>query len=60
VRSLLPTGLVDVMRLFVYPVVQGHGRRLFGEMTADLTLLEARAFRSGVVLLAYRSNAGDR
>jgi dihydrofolate reductase len=60
VRSLLPTGLVDVLRLFVYPVVQGHGRRLFGQMTANLTLLDARAFRSGVVLLAYRSNTGDR
>jgi dihydrofolate reductase len=29
--GLLPTGLVDVFRLFVYPVVQGRGRRLFGE-----------------------------
>ena len=61
VRSLLPTGLVDVFRLFVYPVVQGHGRRLFDDpMTADLTLVDTRAFRSGVVLPAYRSNTGDR
>jgi dihydrofolate reductase len=55
VRSLLPTGLVDVVRLFVYPVVQGHGRRLFDDsMSAELTLVDTRAFRSGVVLLAYR------
>src|SRR5690349_13215288 len=25
VRSLIPTGLVDVYRLFVHPLVQGHG-----------------------------------
>jgi dihydrofolate reductase len=61
VRALLPTGLVDLFRLFVYPVVQGHGRKLFDNpMTAKLTLVDTRAFRSGVVLLAYRSTAGDR
>ena len=56
VRSLVPTGLVDVFRLFVYPVVQGHGRRLFDAPPGTgLTLVDARTFRSGVVLLAYRS-----
>ena len=57
VRSLLPTGLVDVIRLFVHPVVQGHGRRLFPDaMSADLTLVDTTTFASGVVLLAYRAN----
>jgi dihydrofolate reductase len=61
VRSLLPTGLVDVLRMFVYPVAQGHGRRLFGDQaTAGPTLVDTRVFRSGVVLLAYRSTTGDR
>ena len=61
VRSLLPTGLVDVFRLFVYPVVQGHGRQLFGDrLTADLSLVDARAFRSGVALLTYRSKSSAR
>jgi len=56
VRSLVPTGLVDVYRLFVYPVLQGHGRRLFDDGTRiDLTLEDTRTFRSGVVLLAYRA-----
>jgi len=60
-RSLVPTGLVDVFRLFVYPVVQGHGRRRFGEHTAaDLTLVDGRTFRSGVVLLEYRPKTGAR
>jgi dihydrofolate reductase len=56
VRSLLPTGLVDEFRLFVYPAVQGHGRRLFHDSwRAGLTLVDWRTYRSGVVLLAYRS-----
>lgn len=46
VRSLLPTGLVDVFRLFVCPVVQGHGHRLFAEGVAiDLQLTDtARSY----------------
>lgn len=58
VHALLPTGLIDVVRLFVYPVVQGHGRRMFpNAWKADLSLAETRTFRSGVVLLAYRRTA---
>jgi dihydrofolate reductase len=60
VRSLLPTGLIDVFRLFVYPVVQGHGRRLFEQTTAHLTLTDTRVFKTGVVLLEYRSDTGRR
>ncbi len=55
-RALLPTGLVDEYRLFVYPVVMGRGARLF-EASPEiprLALLESRTFRSGVVLLRYR------
>jgi len=55
VRSILPTGLVDVYRLFVYPALQGYGRRLFEDPErADLTLSGTRTFKSGVVLLEYR------
>jgi dihydrofolate reductase len=60
VRSLLPTGLIDVFRLFVYPVVQGHGRRLFDSLTSGLTRTDTQAFGNGVVLLEYRSGAGGR
>jgi dihydrofolate reductase len=56
VRSLLPTGLVDVYRLFVYPVVQGYGERLFPEkVAAGLRLTRTTAFAAGVVLLEYRA-----
>jgi hypothetical protein len=42
-------------RLFVYPVVQGRGRRLFpdGFGLPKLRLLEAKAFRSGITYSRY-------
>lgn len=43
-------------RLFVYPAVQGHGRRLFpdGHVIFRLELLETKSFQSGVVLTTCR------
>ena len=56
-HGLIGAGLVDEYRLFVYPVVIGHGRRLFADATgiAKLHLVETRPFRSGIVLLRYRT-----
>jgi dihydrofolate reductase len=55
VASLVPSGLVDEYRLFVYPFVAGEGQRLFADAgLGPLRLVEATAFRSGVVLHRYR------
>ncbi|HEX3779463.1 MAG TPA: dihydrofolate reductase family protein [Pseudonocardiaceae bacterium] len=53
-HTLIEAGLVDEYRLFVYPAVQGSGRRLFpdGFAVPELTLLDAKAFRSGVTFSA--------
>ncbi|HEU4909974.1 MAG TPA: dihydrofolate reductase family protein [Propionibacteriaceae bacterium] len=58
-HTLIEAGLVDEYRLFVYPVVQGRGRRLFpgGFELPRLTLLEATSFAGGVVYSRY---AADR
>ena len=57
-RDLVPSGLVDEYRLFVFPVVLGRGQRLFedGAGPGGLRLVETRPFRSGVVLLRYRTS----
>ncbi|WP_432477565.1 dihydrofolate reductase family protein [Nocardioides sp. GXQ0305] len=54
-HAVLEAGLVDEIRLFVHPVSQGGGRRLFpdGYETSSLHCLEARRFGNGVALLRY-------
>ena len=54
-HTLIEAGLVDEYRLFVYPVVQGGGRRLFpdGFACPKLRLLEATSFRSGITYSRY-------
>jgi dihydrofolate reductase len=54
-RALIEMGLVDELRLMVYPVVLGAGDRLFGE-TADkipMRLVESRPLGGGVVSMIY-------
>ncbi len=52
--ALIEEGLVDEYRLFVFPAVQGRGRRLFPDgHEAKLELKESRSFSSGVVLTTY-------
>jgi dihydrofolate reductase len=56
-HTLIEAGLVDEYRLFVYPVVQGRGRRLFPEdFQSELRLIEGKAFRSGITYSRYASS----
>jgi dihydrofolate reductase len=54
-QALLGMGLVDELRLMVYPVVLGAGDRLFGETQhkIPLRLVESRPFGEGVVNMIY-------
>ena len=55
-HALIAGGVVDEYRLFVYPAVQGRGRRLFPDGTPipKLALVEPpKSFRSGITLLRY-------
>lgn len=54
-RALLDLGHVDEIRLAVYPVVLGAGKRLFGAGgPTKLELVEQRSTSTGVILLSYR------
>ncbi len=54
-HTLIRAGLVDEYRLFVYPLVQGRGRRLFpdGYELPRLRLVEAKSFRGGITYSRY-------
>ncbi|MEU8896336.1 dihydrofolate reductase family protein [Nocardia sp. NPDC048505] len=54
VRQLLAAGLIDELHLLVHPIAVRTGERLFdaGE-PIPLTLLSARAFRTGVIHTVY-------
>ncbi|GMA16897.1 dihydrofolate reductase [Deinococcus metallilatus] len=54
VQTLLRHGLVDELRLMVYPLVLGSGKRLFsGGDRLPMKLASTRDLGSGVLLLTY-------
>jgi dihydrofolate reductase len=60
VQALLERDLVDELRLMLFPVVLGAGKRLFGD-TSDkrpLRLVESRTVGDGVGILVYARAGG--
>lgn len=60
VQALLAADLIDELRLLIYPVTLGTGKRLFGTGTrpAAFTLTRSVASPSGVLVATYE-RAGD-
>ncbi|MES0807968.1 dihydrofolate reductase family protein [Roseibium sp. SCPC15] len=56
IRTLLTHDLVDEFRLWTFPVIAGHGKRLFETGTAErsLELIETDRTESGVGMTIYR------
>ncbi len=55
-QTLLKNDLVDELRLRIYPITIGSGKRLFGEGTipAAFTLIDSQVLPSGVILANYQ------
>lgn len=55
VRQLLASGLVDELRLQIYPVLLGRGKRLFGDdaQASAFTLESSTTAASGVLVARY-------
>jgi dihydrofolate reductase len=56
IQTLLKNDLVDELRLRIYPVTLGSGKRLFAEGTipAAFKLINTQALPSGVILANYK------
>jgi dihydrofolate reductase len=59
VQGLLALDLVDELRLMVFPVLLGEGKRVFGELDGKrrLRLADSRAIGDGIALLTYERAA---
>ena len=55
VQTLVEHGLVDELRLMVFPIVLGSGKRLFGDVSEApvLALDEVTTVGAGIVILTY-------
>jgi len=61
VQELIDAGLVDELRVMVFPIVLGGGKRLFGDTDAKkpFRLTESKTVGDGVQILIYQP-AADR
>jgi dihydrofolate reductase len=55
VQALVTNNLIDELRLMVFPVILGSGKRLFGEMSQkqSMKLISSQAVGEGVEILIY-------
>jgi dihydrofolate reductase len=56
VQTLMGEELIDELRLMVFPIVLGSGKRLFGDMDKPTTLklVDSKPVGAGVVILTYQ------
>jgi dihydrofolate reductase len=59
VQGLLEHDLVDELRLMVFPILLGEGKRLFGDISdkKPLNLVDSKTLGDGIALLTYEPAA---
>jgi dihydrofolate reductase len=59
VATLIQLSLVDEYQLWVHPIILGKGKPLFKKLKypSNLELVNSKTFKSGVVLLRYRTTS---
>ena len=60
IQTLLEHDLIDEFRLWIFPVVVGSGKRLFGSgaIPAGLTLTDSQVSKTGVTINTYERAGG--
>ncbi|PBB25086.1 MULTISPECIES: dihydrofolate reductase family protein [unclassified Mesorhizobium] len=60
IQTLLANGLIDEIRLMIFPLLLGKGKRLFGEdaMPAAFKLVKSQTSSTGVIIASYE-RAGE-
>jgi dihydrofolate reductase len=55
IQTLLANGLIDEIRLMIFPLLLGKGKRLFGDgaMPAAFKLAKSQASTTGVIMATY-------
>ncbi|MDG4882099.1 dihydrofolate reductase family protein [Mesorhizobium sp. WSM4884] len=55
IQTLLANGLIDEIRLMIFPLLLGKGKRLFGEdaMPAAFKLIRSQTSSTGVIMATY-------
>ena len=58
-QTLIGAGVVDEFRVWVFPLVLGKGKRLFGDgaVPEGLELVDAKVSSTGVIMTTYRTGA---
>ena len=58
-QTLIGAGVVDEFRVWIFPLVLGRGKRLFGDgaVAEGLELVDAKVSSTGVIMTTYRTGA---
>jgi dihydrofolate reductase len=56
IQTLLANDLIDEISMFTFPIVLGHGKKLFGEgaKPAAFRLLDSKVSTTGVTIARYQ------